>query len=465
MKKQGRIVVVDDDGSLRRVTQFQLEQAGYEVRTAANGAEALEILQQSPQDLVITDLKMPGLSGLELLRQIRIDHPGVSVIIVTAFGTVGTAVDAMKGGAFDYILKPVNSVELGLIVERALAHQQLLEEVRTLRSSLDQKYGFENIIGRSGSLLHVLDLAARAAQTDTTVLIHGETGTGKELVAKAIHFNSPRKDRPFVTINCSAIPNDLLESELFGHFKGAFTGATGHKKGKVEMADGGTLFLDEIGDLPSPLQVKLLRLLQQGEIEKIGAPAALQVDVRIVAATHRNLLQMTAGGTFREDLYYRLAVIPLEIPPLRERSDDIPELVQHFFLESSRKHGRNRLVLPPALIPHFCNYRWPGNIRELENVVERLVVLARGDEIRLEDLPGQLRRVRPPVEAGQIELSPAGVSIDAIEKELILWALRRSNWNQTRAAALLDLSRKAFIYRMEKHGISREPPPAEDQES
>jgi len=291
MKNKGRIVVVDDDESLRRVVQFQLQQAGYDVIAEPGGAQALQALQQSPRDLVITDLRMPGLSGLELLRKIRTDFPEVSVIIVTAFGTVETAVDAMKAGAYDYITKPVNPEELKLIIERALNHQHLLEEVRTLRSNLDQKYGFENIIGRSGALLYVLDLAARAAQTSTTVLIHGETGTGKELVAKAIHFNSPRKDRPFVTINCSAIPQDLLESELFGHLRGAFTGAAAHRKGKVEMADGGTLFLDEIGDLPPSLQVKLLRLIQQGEIEKIGASVTLQVDVRIVAATHRNLEQ------------------------------------------------------------------------------------------------------------------------------------------------------------------------------
>ena len=401
---------------------------------------------------------MPGLSGLELLKRIRAEFPEVSVVIVTAFGTVETAVDAMKTGAYDYITKPVNPEELILTMERALAHQQLLEEVRSLRSSLDQKYGFENIIGHSSSLLYALDIAARAAQTDTTVLIHGETGTGKELVAKAIHFKSPRKDMPFVTINCSAIPHDLLESELFGHLKGAFSGATAHKKGKVEMADGGTLFLDEIGDLPVTLQIKLLRLLQQGEIEKVGATATYQIDVRIVAATHRNLQQMVEDGTFREDLYYRLAVILLEMPPLRERAEDIPELVQHFFAQSCRKHGRTHLSLPQAWIPYFSHYRWPGNIRELVNVVERLVVLAQGAEITLEDLPGPLRSERLAVEADRIELSPLGVSLDAIEKDLIFWALKKSNWNQTRAAALLDVSRKTLIYRMEKHGIPREEP-------
>jgi len=453
---RGRILLVDDDESLRRVTQFQLEQAGYEVVTAVGGAEALQALQRSPQDIVVTDLRMPGLSGLELLRKIRADFPEISVVIVTAFGTIETAVEAMKAGAYDYVTKPVNPAELVLIIERALERQRLLEEVRTLRSNLDRKYGFENIIGRSGRLLYVLDLAARAAQSDATLLIHGETGTGKELLAKAIHFNSPRRSKPFVTINCSAIPHDLLESELFGHLKGAFTGATAHKKGRVEMADGGTLFLDEIGELPPPLQAKLLRLLQQGEIEKVGAPAALRVDVRIVAATNRNLQRMVEDGAFREDLYYRLAVIPLEIPPLRERPEDIPDLVDHFFEQSCRKHGRTGLVLPRALVSCFTGYRWPGNVRELENVIERLVVLARGQEILAEDLPAELKRARPAAQTDRIELSPQGISLEAVEKELILWALKKADWNQTRAAALLDLSRKTLIYRMEKHGIRRE---------
>ena len=459
--KRRRILVVDDDTSLRRVTQFQLEQAGYQVTTATSGMEALQVFEQAPQDLVLTDLQMPGLSGLELLKKIRLNYPEISVIIVTAFGTVESAVEAMKAGAYDYITKPVNPDELKLTIERALAHQQLLEEVQTLRANLDRKYGFENMIGRSGSLLHVLDIASRAAQTHTTVLIHGETGTGKELVAKGIHCNSLRKDRPFVTINCGAIPKDLLESELFGHVKGAFTGAVAHQQGKVELADGGTLFLDEIGDLPLELQVKLLRLIQQGEIEKIGSPSPLQVDVRILTATHHNLQVMVENGTFREDLYYRLAVIPLELPPLRERVEDIPELVQHFFLANTKKYGRADLHLSPELFPYFSAYRWPGNIRELENVMERLVVLARGQRITVEDLPESLRRESTAMEAERIELSPRGVSLEAIEKELILWALKKSGGNQTRAAELLDLSRKTFIYRMEKHGIAKDLPSQE----
>jgi DNA-binding NtrC family response regulator len=452
----GRILVVDDDESLRRVTQVQLQQSGYDVTTAESAQQALAVLQKLPQDLVLTDLRMPGMSGLDLLKKIKADYPETIVIVVTAFGTVETAVEAMKTGAYDYITKPVVADELRLAINRALEHQRLLLEVQTLRHSLDEKYGFENIIGRSENLLYVLDTAARAARTDATVLIRGETGTGKELLAKAIHFNSTRKDKPFVTINCGAIPKDLLESELFGHLKGSFTGAVAHKKGKVEIADEGTLFLDEIGELPLELQVKVLRLIQEREIEKIGDPRPTTVDVRLIFATHRNLQAMVEDGTFREDLYYRLAVIPLEMPPLREHPEDIPELIQYFFERSKQKHGRPDLGLSQSLIPYFGGYRWPGNVRELENVIERMVVLARGDEITLDDLPDFLRRERPALETIHLDLPPEGISLEAVEKELILRALKKFNWNQTQAAKYLDLSRKTLIYRMEKYGIGKE---------
>jgi transcriptional regulator with PAS, ATPase and Fis domain len=313
-------------------------------------------------------------------------------------------------------------------------------------------------------LLSVLDTAARAAQSDSTIFIHAETGTGKELLARAIHFNSRRREKPFVTINCAAIPRELLESELFGHVKGSFTGAVSHKTGKVQMADRGTLFLDEIGEMPGELQVKLLRLIQHGELEKVGADSPVKVDVRFIAATHRNLRTMIEDGMFREDLYYRLAVIPLELPPLRDRAEDIPELVQHFFLKHREKQERPNLVLPPALLPRFQDYRWPGNIRELENVVERIVVLARGDEITLADLPDFLRRERPAVDLLQLELPPRGLSLESVEKELIVRALDKFNGNQTHAAKYLDISRKALIYRMEKHGIRRRSSEEEESE-
>jgi DNA-binding NtrC family response regulator len=454
--KQRRILLVDDDESLQRITQMQLEEICSEVATASNGDQALALLNTSSFSLVITDLKMPGMSGLELLKKIRTEFPELMVVMITAFGTIQGAVEAMKAGAFDYITKPIDFEELTIVVNRALEHQDLVEEVRLLRASLNQKYGFESIIGQAPSLLYVLDMAARAAETDSTVLIHGETGTGKELLAKAVHYNSRRRERAFVTINCGAIPTELLESELFGHVKGSFTGAIAHKKGKVESADGGTLFLDEIGEMPFELQVKLLRLIQQGEIEKVGAPTPQKVDVRIIAATHRNLKAMVEDDTFREDLYYRLSVIPLEIPPLRERAEDIPNLLQHFLLKAKAKVGRADINLPAALIPYFQGYRWPGNVRELENITERLVVLSRGNEITLTDLPESLRHAKSTPDAYSLDLQPQGINLESVEKDLILRALEKFHWNQTHTARYLDISRRALAYRMEKHGIRRQ---------
>jgi two-component system NtrC family response regulator len=454
MKKK-RLLLVDDDQSLRRVLQVQLEQDGYAVTSAASAVETLSLLAVRPYDLVIADLKMPGMSGLELLKTIRSKHPETIVVILTAFGTVETAVEAMKAGAYHYLTKPVHPEELALTLDRALEHLQLMEEVRSLRASLNQKYGFENILGRSDALMEVLDTAARAARTNSTLLIRGETGTGKELLARAIHFNSSRKDYPLITINCGAIPKDLIESELFGHVKGSFTGAISNKRGKVEMADGGTLFLDEVGELSPDVQVKLLRLIQEGEIEKVGSEERAKLDLRIIAATHRDLQAMVEDGTFRQDLYYRLAVIPLMLPPLRERSDDIPDLVQFFFNQSKQKNGRPELSLSDAVMPYFSQYRWPGNVRELENLIERIVVLARGNDVTVQDLPEVLRRERSQIDALEIGLPPQGISLEAIEKELILKALHKCGWNQTHAARYLDISRKTLIYRMEKHGIEK----------
>lgn len=451
-----RVLVVDDEENLRRVTQLKLQQAGYEATTASDGAQALELLARHPQDLIITDLKMPGMSGMDLLRRVKEDYPEVIVIVVTAFGTIESAVEAMRLGAHDYIIKPVNADALKLVVSRALEHHRLREEVKNLRSIVDSKYGFENIVGKSKALLATLDNASRAAQSDATVLIRGETGTGKELLAKAIHFNSSRRDRPFIVINCGAIPKELLESELFGHTKGSFTGALANKKGKIEMADQGSLFLDEIGEMPLDLQVKMLRLIQEREIERIGAPNATKVNVRIIAATHRNLEAMVEDGTFREDLYYRLAVIPLILPPLRERPDDIAELVAIFFKKFKERQNRLDLKVPPSLLPYFSIHRWPGNVRELENVVERLVVLTPGTEVSVEDLPDFLRRERPPLEAIHLELPPEGISLEAVERELVMRALHKCNWNQTKAAAYLDISRKVLIYRMEKFALKQE---------
>jgi two-component system NtrC family response regulator len=452
----GRILLVEDDESLRRVTQVQLEKCGFQTAVAADVPEALEMLEKEARDLVITDLNLPGISGLELVKQVRLEYPGTSVIVVTAYGTIETAVEAMKTGAYDYVSKPVHPDELRALVNRALERQRLIEEVRVLRSSLNQKYGFENIIGRSASLLEVLDSASRVALTDATVLVLGETGTGKELLAKAIHFNSLRRERPFVVINCAAIPAELLESELFGHTRGSFTGAVNHKKGKVEMADGGTVFLDEIGEMPLDLQVRVLRLLQEREIEKIGATSSIRVDVRIIAATHRDLEALVAQGKFREDLFYRLAVIPISLPPLRDRVGDIAELVHQFFERHKLKYRRPDLTLPSTLMPYLLNYRWPGNVRELENVIERLVVLSRSDEVALSDLPAAIRVGRPAAETTAPASPGSGTGgLNAVERDLIVQALRESGWNQTKAARQLQISRKTLLYRMAKYGIAK----------
>ncbi|HXJ43724.1 MAG TPA: sigma-54 dependent transcriptional regulator [Bryobacteraceae bacterium] len=455
------IAIVDDDSSVRRVLKMQLEEVGYRVLIAASVAEARDILASDNPKLVITDLKMPGEGGLDLLRHIREQHGDTTVIIITAFGSVETAVEAMKAGAYDYVTKPIDYEALLLAVHRAMERQALLEEVRNLRAALDQRYGFENIVGHSKSLLRVLEMASRVAQHDSTVLIHGETGTGKELLARAIHHNSRRRSRSFVTINCGAIPKDLIESELFGFNRGAFTGAHVAKAGKVEMADGGTLFLDEVGELPYDMQAKMLRLLQNGEIEKIGSTGVLTVNVRVVAATNRNLQAMVEDGTFREDLYYRLAVVPLELPPLRERRDDIAELVQHLFAKLIAKHAIHGLKMNPAVKTQLAQYRWPGNIRELENVIERMVVLSSGDEVTEADLPGEIRATAAPRPGGfSLDLPEDGISLEGVERELILRALARFDWNQTQAARYLDISRRTLIYRMEKHRLRAEAEPA-----
>jgi DNA-binding NtrC family response regulator len=365
-------------------------------------------------------------------------------------------VEAMKFGAYNYVTKPIHLYELSALVDRVLERVQLIEEVRLLRRNLDEKYGFGNVIGRSKPFLHVLDEAARVAPSSATVLIQGETGTGKEVLAKSIHFNSLRREQPFVTINCAAIPKDLMESELFGHVRGAFTGAVTHKKGKVEMADSGTLFLDEIGELPLELQVRLLRLIQEREVEKVGSIHSARVDVRIIAATNRDLRSLVAAGNFREDLYYRLAVVPIEIPPLRNRVEDIADFVHYFFEASKQRHGKPDLTLPPQLIPYFSAYRWPGNVRQLENAIERIVVLSGGNHVTLNDLPEFLRPAKRQLDRSQSSGSTEGINLDAIQKDLIVQALHQFSWNQSRAAKYLGITRKTLLYRIAKYGIEKD---------
>jgi two-component system, NtrC family, response regulator AtoC len=452
--RRNHILVIDDDSSLRRVMKMQLEEAGYEVSLAADGDEGWKMLREVEPQLIITDLKMPT-TGLELLGRVTQEGMQTTVIVVTAFGTIETAVEAMKLGAYDYVTKPIDFEALVLIVHRAMERQNLIEEVRTLRSALDQRYGFSGIVGHSKGFLRVLDQAARVSQRTTTVLIQGETGTGKELVARAIHHNSRRSNRPFVAVNCGAIPRDLVESELFGYVRGAFTGALSNKSGRFESADGGTIFLDEVGELPLKAQVKLLRVLQEGEVHKLGAAMPVKVDVRVIAATHRDLSAMVEDETFREDLYYRLAVVPLTVPPLRERREDIPELIDTLFQRAKERHGLLDVKMAAAVHQRLISYRWPGNVRQLENVLERLLVLASGDLITAEDLPEELVPVASSTAILWPNLPEDGISLEAIERELISRALEKFDGNQSQAARYLDISRRTLIYRMEKHGLAK----------
>ncbi|HLH42800.1 MAG TPA: sigma-54 dependent transcriptional regulator [Bryobacteraceae bacterium] len=447
-----RILLVEDDENLRVILQLQLEKLGYVTAPAADAEQALDILRKTPQDLVITDLQLPGMSGIGLVKKIQADFPEIPSIVVTAFGTVQSAVNAMKAGAYDYITKPVHGYELSSLVRCALHRQR--GESEPIPGMGENNYGFEQIIGSSTSLRQALDTAARVAETDATVLILGETGTGKELVARAIHQRSARRHNSLVTVSCGAIPKELLESELFGYTKGSFTGAVAPKKGKVEIADGGTLFLDEIGEMPLSLQVRILRLLQEREIEKIGATAPAKVDVRILAATHRNLYAMVEEGSFREDLYYRLLVVPIVLPPLRERGEDILQLAQHFFHKNKVKYNRMNLRFPPELFTYFSEYPWPGNVRQLENAIERIVLLSDDSKVTFEALPEFLRQTQSHREVLPMTLPDAGLDVEAVEKQLILQALQKFGGNQTRAAHFLSMSRRAFSYRLKKHGLA-----------
>lgn len=449
-----RILIVDDLPTNRELIREALMCREYELTEAADGGQALEIMENEGADLVITDLRMPGISGVDLLRKLRVKYPDTTVILVTACGTVESAVEAMKAGAHDYIARPLDIRELRSVVQRVLERVQIQAETRALRDTIDRKGGFAKMVGHSQTLLRVLDQAVRVAPTNSTILIQGETGTGKELLARGIHVNSKRSGKAFVTLNCGAIPRELLESELFGHVRGSFSGAVMDRKGKAEAAHGGTLFLDEIGEMPLELQVKVLRLIQEGEIEKVGATANTKVDIRVIAATHRSLPQMVQNGTFREDLYYRLNVIPLSLPNLRQRPEDIPELVRYFFARSCVKHNREDLALPARLHGRFSAYRWPGNVRELENTIERIVVLTQNCEVGVNDLPSFLQHQPASVEAILLDLPSTGISLSRLEKDVLLRALEKSNWNQSQAARYLGLSRKTLIYRMHKFGLA-----------
>ncbi len=448
--KKPSILLIDDDDSLRRVMEFSLVEVGYAVAAVASGEEGLHIFDKGTFDAVITDITMPGMSGMEVLARVHERDGLLPVVVITAYGTIENAVEAMKNGAFDYITKPFNRDELRLTLARALRMRKLERENIELRAEVTDRFRFENVIGTSEKLRAVLNLAGRVAPSDASVLITGESGTGKELLAKGIHYNSSRAEGPFVAVNCAAIPENLIESELFGHMKGAFTGAVRDKQGKFELAGGGTLFLDEIGDLRPDLQAKILRALQEREVDRVGGSRAIPVDVRVIAATNRDVERAVREGSIREDLYYRLSVITLHMPPLRERRDDIPLLVQHFLKKFNQ--GAAIRIEEPALAV-IKAYGWPGNVRELENVIERASVIRRGDVIALDDLPDKLKKEKADVANIILNLPEEGISLEELEKSLIVKALERHKGNQTRAAEYLGITRPTLIYRMEKYGI------------
>ncbi len=447
------VLIADDDPSFRRVLEYYMKEAGFSVVSAEDGKKAFESFSQNRIHAVLTDLDMPELSGNELLKRIKEQSPDTPVIVITAYGTIDSAVDAMRAGAFHYLTKPVNRDVLLHTLDQALKYSGLVMENRNLREAVSEQFRFEGIIGTSRGMRRSIEQAIHLARVDTTVLITGESGTGKEILAKAIHYNSARSGKPFIVINCGAIPDTLLESELFGYRKGAFTGATTNKEGKFEAADGGTVFLDEIGDLPGQLQVKVLRVVQESEVDVLGLSKPRKVDVRIIAATNRDLRQMMADGGFRQDLYYRLNVAPLHVPPLRERKEDIPLLVRYFLERVCKRFGRPPITIENRILQKMRSYVWPGNVRELENTVERLVVFAQDEAARLEDLPEEILQPQLAIGKAVFHIPPEGISLAELDRELIVEALERNQWNQTRAADFLHISRNVLVYRMQKYRL------------
>ncbi|AUX21801.1 Fis family transcriptional regulator [Sorangium cellulosum] len=468
-KKQ--ILVVDDEANLRRVLSAQLGRDGYEVHTAEDGEEGLAFLKEHHIDLVITDLRMPRVDGMDLLRAALRDDPSRPVVLLTAHGTVDNAVEALKTGAFDYITKPFDQNEVRVVVKKALRTRDLASADATRDVSPAPPRGRADrfgIIGESPPIQELYAILERVADTPTTVLISGESGTGKELVARALHENSSRRDRPFIKVNCAAIPKDLMESELFGYERGAFTGAVASKPGRFELASGGTLFLDEIGEIPTEMQVKLLRVLQESEFERVGGIKTIHVDVRLVAATNRDLKREIAAGSFREDLFYRLNVVPIALPALRDRRGDIPHLAAHFVAKFNARLKKNIEGIEPEALERLSSHAWPGNIRELENVVERALLFADGARIRLDDLPEELRSGAPPLTGAALPLAAASAdaalapstpdglkeqvkaAMSKLEHDLIERALKQTHGNVTHAARLLKISRKGLQLKMKE---------------
>jgi DNA-binding NtrC family response regulator len=455
-KVKRRILIVDDETGVRESLRMVLKDA-YDSVAVASGADALEALANGPFDVVLLDIVMPGMDGLELLEEVRSRYPRVPVIMLTATKTVKTAVGAMKLGAFDYVTKPFDVDELRVILDKATENAALVREVEELRNEVGRRYQVENIIGRSPKMQEVFRTVLTVAPLKTTILITGESGTGKELIAKAIHYGSPRARKPLVTLNCAAIPETLLESELFGHEKGSFTDAHQKKLGQFELAHGGTLFLDEIGEMGPATQAKLLRVLEHSEFLRVGGQRAVNVDVRIIAATNRDLTAAIKDSSFRADLYYRLNVVSVHLPALRERRDDLVLLIRHFVASKCRDMSITEKAVRPEAVDALLRYPWPGNVRELENLIERVLVLSEGPTITLEDLPDQMKRteaspgnLREQVLAGRKSL---GDAVDEFEREIIAEALQQMEFNQTRAAEMLGTTRRILKYRMDKLGI------------
>ncbi len=460
-RNKAAILVIDDDPGVRQVLSEILEAEGYTVMTAVDGESGLKQLKEQTFDLTLTDLSMPRLGGMEVLQYLVTHQPECPCIIITGYGTITSAVAAMRHGAYDYLAKPVDGTELRLVVARALEHHHLKRENLQLKKQLRQRYGFANMVGQSEAITRVFDLIRKVAETDSTVLILGESGTGKELIAHAIHYNSPRRDGPLIPVNCAAIPEELLESELFGHERGAFTHAIRTRLGRFEQANDGTIFLDEISEMSPNLQVKILRVLQNHAFERIGGVKTIQVDIRVIAATNQDLEDLVARNQFREDLYYRLNVIPIRVPPLRDRVSDIPLLVQHFLTEISRKRKIPRKRFSPEAMDRLLRHSWPGNVRELENLVERLVILTEGEMIDVSDLPEKFQTGSPAGPAATGDIPAAGTdlnaAVQALEHHLILTALQKSNWVKSRAARLLHLNRTTLLEKMKKQNIPAAP--------
>lgn len=447
------ILIVDDEKNYLVVLEALLGPEGYEIMTSDKAREALRLIQEADVDLVLTDMKMPGMTGMELLEETKKIKPEVPVIMMTAYGTIEMAVEAMKKQAYDYITKPFQNEQLKLTIRKALENYRLVKENRRLSEALSERHGYRNIVGKSKAMLKIYDLIAKVAHSKATVLITGPSGTGKELIAKAIHYESPRKDRAFVSVNCGALAETLLESELFGHEKGAFTGAIAMKKGRFELADGGTLFLDEIGDMSPALQVKLLRVLQEMEFERVGGTKTMKVDVRVLSASNRNLKEDVAAGSFREDLFYRLNVIHIEVPPLRERMEDVRLLVTHFV---EKYADGKKIELTPQAWAALYAYPWPGNVRELENVIERAVVLHSGGMIDLKDLPAEFTKSKEDLDIERFipPDAPLQSTLEEIEEKLIRRALKQSGNVQSHAAEQLGITKSLIQHKMKKYNIS-----------